>query len=59
MDPNTAELIRKGIEEREHTTNDPAIRGIVRVEVRVEDGLTYRAHTPLGAPVRPHHRRAP
>ena len=46
MDPNTAELIRKGIEEREHTTNDPAIRGIVRVEVSVEDGLTYRAHTP-------------
>jgi uncharacterized OsmC-like protein len=42
----TAETIRKGIEEREHIPNDPSVRGIVRVDIQVSGGLTYHAQTP-------------
>ncbi len=42
----TRETIRKGIEEREHTPNDPTIRGLVRVDIQVSEGLTYHAQTP-------------
>ena len=46
MDPKMQETIRRGIEEREHTPNDPNIRGLVRVDIEVAEGLTYHAHTP-------------
>ena len=42
----TQERIRKGIEEREQTPNDPTIRGLVRVDIQVSGGLTYHAQTP-------------
>ena len=46
ISPQAAEIIRRGIEEREHTPNDPNIRGLVQVNIQVVEGLTYHAHTP-------------